>query len=245
MIGSIQGLLGWGWTLPLYFLLSFPVYAYDEITVDNGGTISGVIRFRGEVPKLPPPEVTKFKEVCKNIPNESLVVGPGEGIRYAVVALRGIAKGKAVEREIVYELDNVQCRFVPHVQAASVGQFLVLKNTDPILHTAHAFFGNSHSQPQFNVGLYPGRISRKPLITPGLVKIRCEVHPWMSAYVMVTEHPYHAVTDIYGAYLINDVPPGTYQLEVWHETLGTHSQRVVVKAGATSKVDFALSGGRR
>src|SRR5678815_5972760 len=85
------------------------------------------------------------------------------------ITLEGIGNGKAVEREVVHELDNVKCRFTPHVQAASVAQFVLLKNSDPILHTAHARFAND--QPQFNIGLYPGRVSRKPLIAAGLVKI--------------------------------------------------------------------------
>jgi plastocyanin len=246
MIGRVQRSRGWGWGLPIVFLLASQVCAYDEISVDNGGTISGVVRFRGEVPKVPPLEVTKYKEVCKDVPNESLIIGPGQGLRYAVVTLEGITKGKMVEREALHEVDNSKCRFVPHVQAASVGQFLVLKNTDPILHTAHAFFHDG--QPQFNVGLYPGRVSRKPLVSAGVVKIVCEVHSWMSAYVVVTNHPYHAVTDVYGEYLINDVPPGKYHVKVWHETLGTQEKQVMVKGGATSKVDFEMSlpkGGRR
>ena len=81
------------------------------------------------------PSTRKF---ARNVPNETLIVGPGQGIRYAVVTLEGITKGKAVEREAVHEMDNLGCRFVPHVFAASVGQFVVFKNSDPILHTAHA-----------------------------------------------------------------------------------------------------------
>jgi plastocyanin len=151
-----------------------------------------------------------------------------------------------VERETVHELDNVKCRFSPHVQAASVGQFVLLKNSDPILHTAHAVFANE--QPQFNVGLYPGRVSRKPLVAAGVVKIRCEVHPWMSAYIVVTEHPYHAISDIYGEYELADVPPGVYQLKVWHESLGTQEKRVEVKPGAKQQLDFTFTpslGARR
>ena len=213
--------------------------AYDEITVANGGTIRGSVKVEGKIPKLPPLQITKYKEVCKDVPNENLIVGPGQGLRYAVVTLEGITKGKAVEKEAQHELDNVRCRFVPHVLAASVGQFLVMKNTDPILHTVHAFFTNG--QPQFNVGLYPGRTSRKPLISPGVVKIRCEVHPWMSAYLVVTEHPYHAVTDAYGEYLITDVPAGSYKLKVWHESLGSEEKSVEVKAGASSNIDFVFN----
>jgi hypothetical protein len=212
---------------------------YEEVTVTNGGTIRGLVKVQGKLPKLPPLEISKFKEVCKNVPNESLIVGPERGVRYAVVTLEGITKGKAVEKEAIHELDNRQCRFVPHIQAASIGQFLLIKNSDPILHTAHAYFPNG--QPHFNVGLYPGKVSRKPLVSPGVVKIVCEVHPWMSAYIVVTEHPYHAVTDIYGEYEIRDVPPGAYRLKVWHESLGTQEKQVEVKGGAISKVDFVLS----
>ena len=210
--------------------------AYEEIAVTNGAAIRGTVKVQGQLPKLPPLQISKYKEVCRDVPNETLIVGPSQGLRYAVVTLEGILKGKAVEREVQHELDNVKCRFAPHVQTASVGQFVLMKNTDPILHTAHAFFING--QPQFNVGLYPGRVSRKPLVTPGVVKILCEVHPWMSAYIVVTDHPYHSVTDAYGEYLINDIPPGNYKLKVWHESLGTEEKAGEVKAGASQNVDF-------
>jgi plastocyanin len=226
--------------LAVGLLAIFPrvVYSYEEITVKDGATIRGAIKVDGTLPKLPALQITKYKEICKDVPNESLMVGPGHGVRYAVVTLEGITKGKAVEKETVHELDNIKCRFAPHALAASVGQFVLLKNSDPILHTAHAFFTNE--QPQFNIGLYPGRTSRKPLIAAGLVKIRCEVHPWMAAYIMVTEHPYHAVSDIYGEYELGDVPPGVYQIKVWHETLGLQEKRIEVKPAGLQNVDFTF-----
>jgi plastocyanin len=213
--------------------------AYEEIAVNNGATIRGSVKVEGKLPKLSPLQITKFKEVCRDVPNESRLIGPGQGLRYAVVTLEGITKGKAVEKEAIHELDNLGCRFVPHVLAASVGQFVVFKNSDPILHTAHALF--TSGQPQFNIGLYPGKVSRKPLVTPGVVKIICEVHPWMSAYIVVTDHPYYSVTDIYGEYLISDIPAGSYRLKVWHETLGTQEKPVEAKAGGSHNVDFVLS----
>jgi plastocyanin len=228
-----------GLVLLLFGVWPRALHAYEEIAVKDGATIRGAIKVEGKLTKLPPLQITKYKEVCKDVPNESLIVGHERGLRYAVVTLEGITKGKAVERETVHELDNVKCRFSPHVQAASVGQFVLLKNSDPILHTAHAVFTNE--QPQFNVGLYPGRISRKPLIAAGVVKIRCEVHPWMAAYIVVTEHPYHAVSDIYGEYELTDIPAGVYQLKVWHESLGTQEKRVEVKAAAMQRADFTFT----
>jgi len=223
----------------LFAILPRTLLAYEEIIVKGGATIRGTVKVEGNLPKLPPLQITKYKEICKDASNESLIVGPRQGLRYAVITLEGITKGKAVERETVHELDNVKCRFSPHVQAASVGQFVVLKNSDPILHTVHAVFANE--QPQFNVGLYPGRVSRKPLVAAGVAKIGCELHPWMTAYIVVTEHPYHAISDIYGEYELNDVPPGIYQVKVWHESLGTQERRIEVKPAAAQQLNFTFT----
>ena len=141
MKNKIILLTGFSLAFLLCIVLPRALLAYEEIAVKDGGTIRGTVKVEGKLAKLPPLQVTKYKEVCKDVPNESLVVGPGQGLRYAVITLEGIVKGKAVEKEAVHELDNLRCRFMPHVSAASVGQFVVLKNSDPILHTAHASFG--------------------------------------------------------------------------------------------------------
>jgi hypothetical protein len=234
------------WTVLLLLAPFSTGFAYDEIVVKDGATIAGTVKIRGKTPKLPPLQISKFREFCKDVPNETLIVGRGQGVSYAVVALEGIAKGKAMEKEAVYELDNVQCRFVPHVQTARVGQLIVIKNSDPILHTAHARF--SAGQPDFNVGLYPGRVTRRPLLSPGIARILCEVHPWMTAYIAIAEHPYQSVTDSYGQYMIDGVPTGNYKLKVWHEQLGVQEQWVDVKAGVSHNFDFVfgpIAGGTR
>ncbi len=232
-------------SLAFLALLLFPseIGGYEGIEVTNGGMIRGVVKLQGNLSELPRPEIFKFKQVCEGVPNESVVVGFEGGVRYAVLTLEGVNKGKQVEREAVNELDNQECRFVPHVQAASVGQWLVVRNSDPILHTAHAHFKGG--QPDFNLGLYPGKVSRKPLVSAGVVPVFCDVHPWMRAYIVVTEHPYHAVTDILGEYEIRGIPPGNYRLKVWHETLGTQEKPVEVKGGGVSEVEFFLSSGQR
>ena len=97
----------------LLAILPSTLTAYDEIVVKEGATIRGTVRVEGKLPKLPPLQITKYKEICKDVPNESLIVGPRQGLRYAVVTLEGITKGKPVERETINELDNVKCRFTP------------------------------------------------------------------------------------------------------------------------------------
>ncbi len=115
----------------------------------------GVVKFDGAVPTLPALQITKYKEICKDVPNETLSIGPGQGIRFAVVTLEGITKGKAVEKEIVHELDNINCRFTPRVQAASIGQFVLFKNSDPssIRHMRFLRTSSRNSMSDFILGV--------------------------------------------------------------------------------------------
>ncbi|HKN09745.1 MAG TPA: hypothetical protein VJ376_09735 [Pseudomonadota bacterium] len=190
-------------------------FAYETIEVTNGATITGVVKVTGKTAAPAPIAVYKNREVCgAHVENESLVVGPGNGLRYAVVTIVDITRGKAVETEAVNTLDNARCRFVPHVQAVSVGQFIELNNTDPILHNADAVLDKG--QTLFNVALWPGRELRRPIAYPGVIRFNCDVHPWMSAYAVATVHPYHAVTDLYGAYVrLRAGEPALYALARW------------------------------
>jgi len=120
------------------------------------------------LPKLSPLQISKYKEVCRYVPNETLIVGASHGLRYAVVTLEGVVKGKAVEREVHHELDNVKCRFVPRVQTASVGQFVLIKNADPILHTAHAYCASG--QPDLDKGLRRRSYDPATNLAPSLLR---------------------------------------------------------------------------
>ncbi|HUY26302.1 MAG TPA: carboxypeptidase regulatory-like domain-containing protein [Candidatus Binataceae bacterium] len=207
----------------------------------SGGTVAGIVRLAGEAPKPAPIKIVRDRDVCKNVTDESLIVGPDHAVEYAVITAATTAKQPAAEPEggPVYRLDNSGCRFVPHVLAMQVNQFVELVNSDPILHTAHALFFTG--QPQFNVALWPGRVVRKPMVTPGVVKVVCEVHPWMYAYIVVAQQPYFAVTDIHGRYEIRGLPPGPVRLKLWHERLGSEEKTVEVQSGKTTVADFTFS----
>jgi len=212
---------------------------YREMAVENGGTIRGTIRLTGEAPKLPPQPVFKHQETCGGtVTDERLVVGAQGALRNAVVTLTDITAGKPVARDQVVTLDNVKCAFVPHVLSATLGQMLVMRNSDPFLHDAHALLG---SQTLFNVALPKGHTVRKPLAYAGLVHINCNVrHTWMHAYVYVGENPYHTVTDDRGGFTLDQVPPGTYTLRVWHELLGSLDRQVTVEPGKTKTLDIEM-----
>lgn len=207
------------------------------------GVVTGMVKLEGPAPARPPLPVYKHHEVCgAGVPDDRLVVGPGGGVRYAVVTVEGVRGGKNPERDTTLVLDNQGCRFVPHVQVAEVGQWLEMRNSDPLLHNADARIG---PETLFNVALPPSRQVRKPLARAGLVAITCDVrHTWMSAFIAVSEHPYHTVTDAYGAYEIGDLPPGTYTLRVWHEELGSEERPLTIKAGGTAVVEVSYPARR-
>jgi len=207
-----------------------------DVAAGERGSLSGVVRLEGSAPERRPLPVFKNAEICgENVPDDRLVVGPGGGLRFAVVTLEGVSGGDKPERDAEHLLDNARCRFEPHVQVAEVGQWLEITNSDPILHNADARLG---SETLFNLALPPGRRVRRPLARPGRIAFTCDVrHTWMSAFVIVAEHPYHTVTDAYGAYEIRDVPPGHYTVGVWHEELGTRETPVTIEAGRTTTAD--------
>jgi hypothetical protein len=212
---------------------------YREETVTNGGGIAGRVTVDGEIAPLPPLPVFKFHEVCgQTVPDERLVVGKNGALRNALVYLTGVPAGKPIPRDQPVVLDNLKCAFVPHVLAASVGQMLQIHNRDPILHDAHAQIG---TETIFNVAVPKGRTVQRPLATPGLAKINCNVrHSWMSAWLLIGENPYHTVTAENGSFRLDDIPAGTYTLHVWHELLGNVERQVKVDSGKTTDVDVHL-----
>jgi Carboxypeptidase regulatory-like domain len=201
------------------------------------GAIEGTVRLEGVPPQLPPLNIDKDQDFCKNVPNEALVLGPDKGIKNVVAALVDVPKATAEEGPpptAVYRLTNVGCRFVPHVIVMQFDKDLEISNEDPILHTAKAI------RSQLDIGLFPGRVMRKPMGAPtlGPVKVTCEIHRWMLGWVFLTDNPYYAVTDAYGRYEIEDVPPGKYKLEFWHELFGMQEKEVKVAAGRTTELNF-------
>jgi hypothetical protein len=184
--------------------------------VSEGGTLSGVVRFVSRPPRLEPLAVNKNRDVCgETKPAEALVVGGDGGVKGSVILIEGITRGKKPVAEVV--VDNAKCVFTPHVAATMTGARARVKNSDPILHNTHGFMGKPTT---FNVAL-PRKedvvdITRR-LSRHGVVRILCDAHPHMTAWLVVHDSPYVAVTDERGAYRIDGIPPGTYKVTMWHE----------------------------
>jgi plastocyanin len=213
-------------------------WAYEGGAVANGGSISGTIKISGAV-KPAPLEVNKDQKVCgKTKPDESLVVGDGNVLANAVVRLTNIKKGKALDTSTKVVLDQKECRFTPHIVVVPVGATLDIKNSDPITHNVHTFgFENdpiNKAQPS-SLPVIPATFDY-----PEMIKTRCDIHKWMGAWIVTTDHPYVALTDAKGAFKLADVPAGTYKLEIWHESTKKVTQDVTVKAGVDAAVMVEL-----
>ena len=121
---------------------------------------------------------------------------------------------------------NTHCSFSPRIAAGRVGQQLVLRNDDPILHNTHLTLD---TRTFMNVALVPaGRPVGKPLKKPGIYLVKCDVHNFMTAAVLAFPHPFFSVTDETGTFRISHLPPGDHVVTIWHKTLGTFQQRITI-----------------
>ncbi len=217
-----------------------PAYEVDQSI--GGVTVNGRTVFAGAVPTPKPLPVHRDSAFCgKSMPHEGLQVdGSSREVGGVVVSLEGIARGKPLEEQtLVFE--NRTCRFLPRVNAIPTESFLVISNADPIMHNTHVRKDSRFGATVVNVAQPPGsKEIRKHLHESGLLDIRCDAHAFMYASIHVFEHPYFAVTNESGRFELTHVPPGTYRLKVWHETLGIRERTVVVPGKDSVTVDVEL-----
>jgi hypothetical protein len=219
-----------------------PGRAYEAIAVSNGGTVEGIVKLSAPAPEVPPIKTTKNQDYCGNsIPNPIYDASKDGGLKNVEVFLKGIQKGKANPGGTI-TLMNEHCMFQPRVQGASIGQQIKIASDDPILHNTHPQVADT-SATIYNIALpYKGFSVVKPLPTvPELIRVKCDAHEWMRAWIWEFEHPYYATTDASGHFKIGDVPPGTYTVVAWHEVMGQKEASVIVAPGKTATADFSFA----
>jgi len=218
---------------------SAPLFAYESGAVSDGGSISVAVKFKGTAPAPKKLEVSKDKEVCgKSAKTDPSLIVSGGNLVNAVVYITDIKKGKKMEPAKV-TLDQKECEYHPHVLAFPAGSTVEILNPDGILHNIHSYSQKNSpfnmAQPKFKKNL-PVKIDK-----PEAINVKCDVHGWMSGWLFAAENPYFGVTDNSGVVKLGDVPPGSYTVEVWHETLGKTTQKVTVKAKEEAKVSVEMA----
>ena len=220
---------------------AMPAHAYDGGPVANGGSISGTVKYKGTPPAPAKLDVNKDTDVCGKTQkvDKSMTVAPDGGIQYAVVSIPSITKGKPFSDAKVV-LDQNNCEYVPHIVLTPPGTQIDIQNSDGILHNIHTYSQKNEpvniAQPKFK------KTVNATFKTPEAVRMACDVHGWMQGWLIVQNNPYYTVTDEKGAFKITDVPPGDYEVQVWQEKLGESTQKVSVKPGADTTVNFELAG---
>lgn len=224
----------------VFVLVATPALAakYEEGAVSDGGAIEGKVVYNGAV-KTRTVLPTKDKDVCGEPRKQPLViVGEGGAVQNSVVFLKEVATGKPwPEQSGNPQIDNIDCRFEPHVQIVRRGK-IDIHNSDPVLHNTHGYYGKRTA---FNVALPIQNAKVTELLrSTGEVRVDCDAHGWMLGWIYVVDNPYYAMTGEDGTFSITDVPPGEYTLVVWQEELGSQEIPVKVTAKQSTKVDIEL-----
>lgn len=194
----------------------------------HGATIKGMVTFPGTIP-IKVETVPGNVNFCGKKP-----IDPGlsvkqdtRGVKNVIVYIDQINHPVEVDTEHHLVVRNKDCAFQTRVGTLTVGQRMEIVNDDPIMHNTHV---RNEKKTILNVGLLPGiRPISKEVRNPGILTIQCAIHEFMEGFVGVFPHPYHSQTDEGGEFRIESVPPGEYELVIWHELLGTLRKILIVE----------------
>ncbi len=254
--------------------LSVPAYAYEEVTVTDGGSISGSVTLVGEVPKPKGYNLTTLPDAiyCGRISDgrgwrllQPFNVGEHGEFRQVVVLLQEIEKGKPFGAYKPPRIEARDCRFMPFVTVVRDHHDVVVVNMDPAMHDIQAY-ETSHLGPRvlFNVPLpisprYPHEaglsahfhkhyegtpMNQTVKMTKGreIFTMQCGFHAYMESWALVVDHPYYAITDQDGRFEIDDIPPGTYKVTIWHPYVReTYEETVIIKPKEETTVGFKVA----
>lgn len=221
--------------------------ATASIPLPEGGvTLSGVVT--GPPPAdAPKPLRMSADSYCTGrhsdpVFSQGSIVGAAGQIAWAFVYVKaGLDAYAFPTPEDAVKLDQYGCMYEPHVFGVQTDQTIEIRNSDRTLHNVHAVPAGPNKP--FNIAHPPvgTMIHRRSFAKPEImVKIKCDVHPWMKAYTGVLEHPFFAVTDADGRYAIANLPPGTYTIGIWHERLGEIEREIVIPTKGTPTLDVAF-----
>jgi hypothetical protein len=223
--------------------------AYKEISVSNGGTISGKVAFAGKDVPAKSYKISKDNDVCGNGSREIDFVRVKDGhLLDSVVYLDKVKEGKAFPADVADgTVTQKGCEFTPFLQVMKNDSNLAAENQDPILHNIHTYelLTGTYTGPkksQINVSQpEPNTVTKSVKLKKGpAMKIECDAHDFMHGYVFVANNPYFAVVKEDGSFSIDNVPPGKYTIKAWHGMLKNQKGTIEVSAGGSATIDFTF-----
>ncbi len=207
--------------------------------------VTGSVSFEGTPPERPVIDTEgdpKCSIMHKDSPvlSEKIVVGADGGLANVFVIVENPPEGDYAAPETPVILDQVGCMYTPHVSGIQVGQTLQIRNSDDTTHNVRAV---ARKNRPFNLGQPPGSNPREKTFKKAedRIRLKCDIHRWMTAYIFSVEHPFFAVTDESGAFTIAGLPAGEYTVKAWHEELGEKTGTLTVDESGNGEVDFSFS----
>ncbi|MFN0241532.1 MAG: carboxypeptidase regulatory-like domain-containing protein [Planctomycetota bacterium] len=201
------------------------------------GTVTGTVKFEGKKPEVKPLSIgaDQAKGCCDagqtvSSVDPTLVIGAGDGIANVVITVDVPGAELKPPTEPLH-IDQKKCHFEPHVLVAPMGAKVAFLNSDQVSHNVHTYASKNDS---FNKTIAPGSKEEQTLAKGDRIEVKCDIHPWMSSWLVVTDTPFYAVTKDDGSFSIAGLKPGTYKGEAWHEKLGKKKIEVVVKEDGTA-----------
>jgi len=239
MINVSSYLLFGPWKVVFFYCLGCLFFGFG-LSLSHGGSIAGQVIYKGTLPQTIEYKVTRDQEFCgtKRTYTPIGIDPTSKGVQGAAVSIRSTPLLKDSRQPQTSILMNQNCMFLPHILTTRVKDILEIRNNDPILHNTHIRRGKKTF---INVALVvDGLPIRKHLKKSGVMKVECNAHKFMQAYILAFDHPFYSLTNPSGNFQISEVPPGQHKLDVWHEFLGhlTVPVEVPTKGNTSITIEF-------
>src|SRR5271156_1492228 len=216
-----------------------PAPVFFKVDPNTAGSVTGTIRYKGRRPVRKQIDMSE-EPACVEAHHgkaydESLVVSKSGALANAFIYVKSGLEGKTFAIPAVpVTIDQSGCWFRPRVLGIQTGQVLKVINSDPVTHNIHPM-AEVNREWNHSQGAGDPPLARKFLKPEIMIRVKCNIHSWMHAFIGVVDHPYFAVTGTDGTFEIRNIPPGDYQIEVWTETLGTQERKITI--GPAGQVD--------